>query len=461
MLKIEELKQFMSEDLIKDQLEQLNTKELVNLIMNLIQRGGQTRLNALEWLEANSENKKPSNSNKSKNSQKIHDEMLFEYWYNAQCVISQFNCYGGGPEEEEEDAYEWLEMISDLISENEITPEVKYKFMDDVFIEYDAGNSGFDDKLLELVYDICSEKEDWEYLIKKLNKDPSNWKKGHVINIYKNYLKDDKKYIDERLKNLHYGLDYWDLVDYYLDKDNIKSALQIAKKGIENGEGSLTELYDYLFGHYLMIEDDAALEMIALTAVKRKNDEKYVLDKLFEYYKNHDYKKAKEKLLLAYKTDRSKKYFECYKKMKAFLSDSDWEEIESDIIADAQNANIYEYMNICLENGMNDVVIKILNSPPKNECRFINFSEYDLFAEKLEKDYPKEIIDYYYKKVYDRIPNGNRKSYREAIEYLWKVKKIYNSYLNDKDGWTQELLKLQMEFKNRPAFIDEVRKSEL
>ena len=69
----------MSEDLIKDQLEQLNTKELVNLIMNLIQRGGQTRLNALEWLEANSENKKPSNSNKSKNSQKIHDEMLFDF----------------------------------------------------------------------------------------------------------------------------------------------------------------------------------------------------------------------------------------------------------------------------------------------------------------------------------------------------------------------------------------------
>lgn len=38
--------------------------------------------------------------------------------------------------------------------------------------------------------------------------------------------------------------------------------------------------------------------------------------------------------------------------MKSFLLESDWEKIEQDIINEAQNKNIYDYMNICLEKGI-------------------------------------------------------------------------------------------------------------
>ncbi|OLN28239.1 hypothetical protein [Desulfosporosinus metallidurans] len=452
----------MSEFSIKDGLESLNSNELIKLIMNLIQREGQARLHVLEWLEQNCDtNKKASNSNKKSKSPKIHDELLFEYWNNAQSIISEFNCYGGGPEEEEEEVYEWLEKISVLIKEDNITPEAKRRFMEAAFVEYDAGNSGFDDGLMDLFFELCKEKDEWEFLVQKLNRRQSDWRKKLVMRIYRDQLKDDSRYLEERLKNLQYGMDYWDLVQYYIGKRNKKLALEIAQKGIEQGDGRLTELYDYLIDHYSKLQDRDHLESIAKIAMQRKNSESYVLERLFTFYKNGDYEKAKEKLILVYKTTHHKRYFEEYKRMKNYLSESDWEKIEPEIFDEAQNNNIHDYMSICLEKGMKDTVIKTMISPPKNQWGYASFSDFDIFAQKLEKEYPKEILEYYYKKAYRRIPNGDRKTYKEAVKYLGKVKAIYLKHLKDKDGWTHMLNKLLMEFKKRPAFIDEVRKSKL
>ncbi len=101
-------------------------------------------MHVLEWLDEN--NDEPQNAvNPEEKNTKIHDELLFEYWNNAQNIIADFNCYGGGPEKDEEEAYEWLEKISGLIKEDQITSVAKKEFLDEAFVEYDAGNSGFDD----------------------------------------------------------------------------------------------------------------------------------------------------------------------------------------------------------------------------------------------------------------------------------------------------------------------------
>lgn len=452
----------MSDFSIKEQLESLNYNALIRLIMYLVKRGEQSRLHVLEWLDENSDQpQNTANQKKNNKTKKIHDELLFEYWNNAQSIISEFNCYGGGPDEDEEEAFEWLEKITDLINEDKITPEAKCEFMDEAFVEYDAGNSGFDDALMDLFFELCKEKEEWEYLVRKLNNRPSDWRKKLVMSIYRNHLNDDSKYLEERLENLHYGMDYWDLVQYYIGKRKKQLALETAQKGIEKGEGGLTELYDYLIDYFSKLQDDNALEMIAQTSMERKNEVKYVLDKLFAYYKNRDYEKAKEKLLQSYKNTSYKKYFEEYKRMKSFLLDVDWEKIEPEIINEAQNKNIQDYINICLEKGMKDAVINIIISPPKNQWGYSTFSDFDSFAEKLEKDYPKEILDYYYKRAYIRIVNGDRKTYKEAARYLGKVKAICLKYMKDADKWTQTLNNLQIEFKKRPAFIDELKKSKI
>lgn len=53
--------------------------------------------------------------------------------------------------------------------------------MDSAFEEYDAGNSGFDDILMDLLFQLYKEKKEWEYLVTKLNNRPSDWSKKLVM----------------------------------------------------------------------------------------------------------------------------------------------------------------------------------------------------------------------------------------------------------------------------------------
>jgi len=45
------------------------------------------------------------------------------------------------------------------------------------------------------------------------------------------------------------------------------------------------------------------------------------------------------------------------------------------------------------------------------------------------------------------------------MTYLGKVKAIYLRYLKESDKWAQTISNLQIEFRKRPAFIDELKKS--
>jgi len=46
-----------------------------------------------------------------------------------------------------------------------------------------------------------------------------------IIHIQRKYLHDDEAYLKERMKNLQYGMDYWDLVEYYDEKGDLLSYL--------------------------------------------------------------------------------------------------------------------------------------------------------------------------------------------------------------------------------------------
>jgi len=85
-------------------------------------------------------------------------------------------------------------------------------------------------------------------------------------------------------------------------------------------------------------------------------------------------------------------------------------------------------------------------------------NKFDEFAAKLEEDFPERVIEYYWQSAYRNIPSGDRKTYRIAAGYLAKVKRIYINLLKDESGWKKRFSGLKAEFKNRPAFLDEVRK---
>jgi len=78
-------------------------------------------------------------------------------------------------------------------------------------------------------------------------------------------------------------------------------------------------------------------------------------------------------------------------------------------------------------------------------------------ADELVYEFPEKVIEYYWEKAYKNIPNGNRKTYRFAAKNLGKAKIIYISILKDETTWIKRFSDLKSEFKNRPAFLDEVK----
>ncbi|MEI6613634.1 MAG: hypothetical protein WCL37_01940 [Chrysiogenales bacterium] len=275
-----------------------------------------------------------------------------------------------------------------------------------------------------------------------------------VMQILKVHLQDENSYLQLRLKTLKTGSDYWDLVDFYKKHNKLQEALENAEKGIRQGEGRLTELFEFLFSHYAAIKDTINLERIVKTALQKKTDEKNLLDKLYEYYKKEkNYEMAKGALLEAQKHARYNSYFHEYKRLKIFLNESDFKEIEPPWLEKVKKENAHDYIEICLYKNLKAEALQMLLKSVKIRNRFYE-DDFDKFAEKLKTDYPKEIIDYYWKIARDFILQKKRNSYSSAVHYLKKVKSIYLNILKDSPTWKDRLSALRTEFKICRAFIE-------
>ena len=153
-----------------------------------------------------------------------------------------------------------------------------------------------------------------------------------------------------------------------------------------------------------------------------------------------------------------------YNKMKQFLVEADWKEIEPKIIRDVREKDLEDYMRICLDNNMKKEVVDLLLNPQKKRpgTGLVSEREYnfDEFAKRLKEEFPEDIIKYFWQKAYSNIQNGNRETYRTAARYLEMVKHIYIDILHVKSRWEQRFSNLKVEFKKRPAFLEELENYE-
>ena len=129
---------------IEDRLQFLGANDLRCLVKYLTDESPQGHRLTLEWLRTHS-----SSTEESGTPSDLDNKLLFEYWENAESIISEFNQYGGGSEDAEEEARDWLGRIVQLAEEGHISTEAKLKFMDEAFVQYNIGNSGFEDELAE------------------------------------------------------------------------------------------------------------------------------------------------------------------------------------------------------------------------------------------------------------------------------------------------------------------------
>jgi len=428
---------------LHERLRSLDATDFYDLVSKLLVKKPELYQLILEWFKEKQASMPETITDDDVIS--INDGLLFEYWEDARSIISEFNEFGGGPEEDEDEAYEYLDQILKLIKEGELSTSAKLDFLDEAFEEYNANNSGFEDGLMGIFFEICQTKEEWEYLIKKLDERPSKYRESLIMEIRKDHLQDEEAYLKERMKNLHYGMDYWDLVEFYIDKENSEKALKTAEEGILKGEGNCTRLFEYLSDHFSKKRDTVNLERVVNMALARQTEMKNMLGRLFEYYKSEgDYEKAKDALLRSLEFVRHHGYYEEYKKLKGFLKEPDLKAVEPEILSRAREENFYNYLQICLDKGMKEEVLEeIMNvEPPGSMYSPPDGYKCDEFADKLTSDFPEKIIE---------------EAYSIIAGYLEKVKNIYIDILNDEERWIKRFTALKTKFKKRPAFLDEVK----
>lgn len=172
---------------LEDKIKSLEKQQLRELIFELIRKSQDCKKLIFIWLG---------------DTKKVNEELMKEYWQNAEEIISEFNELGGGPEEKEEEAYEWLEEISQLLITGSLSSEARQDFIDEAIFEYQKHNSGFDDGLMELFFEACKSDEDWEFLIQKLKEKPSKWDIKLIMKIYKEHLHNVDAYLKMQKNHL-------------------------------------------------------------------------------------------------------------------------------------------------------------------------------------------------------------------------------------------------------------------
>lgn len=439
-------KEFVNEELMKLTKEQIY--DLVNYLRSIYKMDTEI----LSWIRdrnINSNNIKGSGSSSKMKELTMH--LLMKYWKHAKKIISDFNEYGGGNEKDEDKAYELLDNISIILNEEELPKNIKAKLLDDIFQEYNMHNSGFEDALIDLSFQICSTKEEWRYLVGKLEENSTDWNEKIIREIYKNHLEDESEYLNSLKSNLKWGSDYFELASYYIKQKNINEAVKVCEEGIEKGEGRNKELFDFLTKYYLKNKKIEDFKRVIYKAVEQRCYEEEMLMLLFNYYKaNNLYEQARNTLIESFKYSRDK--HEKYNQIKSYLSLEDWKKNENSLLQDIKEKDIEIYLQICMDKDNKDEVVRYLKEPRPNI-----FFDLDKFASKLKEDYPKEVIEYYYRRAFLNIENGNRKTYKVAVEYLKKAKDIYINILNDRDRWNLKLLEIKSNYSNRRAFLEEAR----
>ncbi len=356
--------------------------------------------------------------------QQIYEEEFNNHFGRACEILEEFNQYGGGPEDEENEVYSELEEIKELFQQQKLNAKLKLEFFEKIFFYYDWNNSGLSDMVMDVVFEIASEDEDWRYIIKKLEakKQDSGWRKEMIAGIYKNHLKNEEKYLELREKNLEYGSDYYDLVDFWHKKGEVEKAAEIAKEGVEKCENSSGNLLEYLFSHYKKQDYDKALDYLKKIYINTSN-------------------------------------FDNYKRLKNFSKAEDWENIDKwcqNLLA--KEKSFHELARIDEFNKNYNKVLAYVLSVSKNDWGDWNDYEKEDFAKRLVDKYPEELLLFYKKKVDKQVNNMSRESYRIAAGYAKEVKEIYCKQLNKENEWLEYINAIRQQYAKRKALIDEFGK---
>ena len=363
----------------------------------------------------------------------IFEKQLKQHWKKSYSIIQMSNMYGGCPDSDEEDAYDEMSIMEDLIEKNhDISWLVRKEVLDELLEQIAEDNSGFTDYMVDLTVKLCYSKEEKQYLADFLSVNGSSYYKEFASRIYRE-IGEDQKYLASRKAQLNYGSDYLDLASYYKKNGNSELALQTVLEGLNKADGRLDDIYGYLFKYYKKKNDETAICELYQTAVKRKRDIDYIAELLYDYYKEkQDYVHQKKMLLNLIQYADSREIKKWYLRCRSELSEQDYIENEQVLLEALKKKNLSAYYDICIEKGKTEEILEYL----KQHLNFRDWQRIDdkhRYSKALAAKYPQDIIELYWKEVKYFINLGKEKNYRHAVSVLREIRQIMK-----KNRWTED-----------------------
>lgn len=438
----------MDKQRTEELLKGVSQEDLISIIWKMTACSREAENVLISWGRKNAKAKKGL----------VHEAELQNLWSEAKEIISEFNEYGGGPEDEEEVAGDNIERMIEIVNEHPIAWEIRKEILDEMLCEFEVGNSGFDDQLIDAAEEFCQSEEETRYLADQLSGGNSGFYKSYAAQLYQE-IGDEERFLQIRFENLNYASDYIEVAEHYAGKGDHEKELEYIWKGLKECRGRLDELIDYAAWIYREQKNEAELRRLYDVAIQTKWDLNIaaIARHLYAYAKEKgDYDSQKKMLLLLLdvcQTSELKTWFDASQRE---LSEEDWKKEYPGIMEIVRKKDRRYYLDICMETGREAEVLKYLQSEERR-YDYWNVDSGQYFSKRLFSRYPDEILALYWRDVHTLLLVTKNRNYEMATDLLTVIRSCMKQ-MGKMQEWNRQFEELKEKHKKKRNFIAMVQK---
>jgi hypothetical protein len=390
------------------------------------------------------------------------------HWGVADAILRELNDYGMDDEDLEEILYEALENLKTMLAGNDSLKSLKQQIIGELMDYYIWGNSGVVDVIYDTATGICSDATDYQIIIAKLeaNAKTSSYNKILLAELYA-LIGDDRATLRTLESDLQYGMGYWRLAEYWLEKGNQEKALAVVREGIEKGQGRKDELYQFLQATYEKAGDYDGL--CRLWEEKRTRGDvasgRIADDMLYQslegyYQATKNYPEQVKLLEMGLTLENLNLNF--FKRCRKVLQAEDWAKFEKRIITLLEKAiQKDESSRGWFGFSQHRAVLAEIYNYKKDKGNLVRIIQTDQnllerYEANLLASHPELYLKHYLARVKHLISVRGRDNYQLAVKHLRTVRKIYEDILQQAEIWSNYLAGLKLEHKTLRAFQEEL-----
>jgi hypothetical protein len=388
---------------------------------------------------------------------KLTDTLLNGLWKDLKRYVSKANRWGGLPSAENNKADKVGDKIIQTLKSDSTSAKARSKVLDEIIAEHTIGNSGLDWLLEDIVEVLCIENEEWLKWIEYLEGSKYYKKQGQVLRLKK--LGDEASYLTNLQNNLNSHNDYVELANFYFSKNNEKEGIMALELGLINGQGYSLELLNNLFSYYKKENKVEKLDKLADFILEKNLNPQDNLMRIFNYYKENNYEKAKNILIKIWNSlaenSIANTYIDIYTRLKSFLNEDDFIKIKENLVERASKNNRLAYATILALENQKAQAYQVFE---KLEIKINAFYGFDYQLIELSKtfanEYPEKINDLYWRIINKIMENSHSNLYDNALHLLELSKELYIKYLGGFENFKNRLTMLRGIHSRKKSFLE-------